>query len=223
MWPFTRKPSRGPTGTGRLYRDGRFLFWDDRYYPGLIKDEYKLKQAALADAEVGKMVMAEAMADMVSGGKRDKSAVAEVERYRAKLSAFLLSQANEFKASPWIMNEWHAHTVDEKDAGFQVLCSYCKILDYWNYPFSLHKALDTQDNQTMAILSSGSVSLTILRNYSARQFNQRVPAQPAMVQHCFPISDIVAIKGIPLQFTVDLKEATWTFDWRFGELLMKGK
>lgn len=207
MWPFARKRKRGPSGTQRLYVIGNYLFWDDGFCPGLVKDEYALKKVALSEAEVSDFLFAGA------------TEVAKIEKYRAKMTKFLLAEAAEFRIEKWIRNSWTASEVHHPSQYLNFLDAYCQILSFWNYPVKLHTAYDERDEPAMAILSRASKFDTL---WKAAATNTQ-PSQPAIVQHAFRISELQAIKGIPTNFTVQLTGAEWRFDYRVGELQITKK
>src|SRR5262245_42550956 len=106
-----------PKGTGRIFEVRRWSFWDDILYPGLIRSEHELAQTALPEKEASAFRMARASSDVISLGGRDKKAVAEVERYRKKLGAYLRREADEFRVSPWIISSWDAQAAQDTDEG----------------------------------------------------------------------------------------------------------
>jgi hypothetical protein len=79
VWPFGRRKT-GPKGTGGIFEIGRWSFWDDVLCPGLISNEGQLAETALSAKEASAFTMAKASADTISRGKRNKEAIAEVER-----------------------------------------------------------------------------------------------------------------------------------------------
>ncbi len=172
------KRAPGPTGSGLFIENIDWIFWDDDATPGLVsRDKFStIMKLALSEKEYSDYVMANGLANMISGGKIDEASLKIRNDLWAKAAAFLKAACSkESTVHHYIECSWFMEKMPFGFNPLNVLKAYINVLKDWGYEVDWSDAKDARGDCDALIVSQRCKILERMFRVQSSIYNQNRP------------------------------------------------